>query len=98
MQQPFAVSLVVDDTVVYSANSYQNLKRTLQLAAEMMDGIPSAWMGIRYRGDLQAELQTDFRGELHEALVHANYKPLAGVRCFPLSIVTELNVCGPLFA
>lgn len=103
-QEPFSVQAFVANFTGTSERfadnlSYRPLRETLRLAAELCGGIPGAWVGIRYKGQLIAEVETDHRGELREASVHANYKRhYFGRGCYPPAVVTPLNVHGPIFA
>lgn len=76
--------------------SYHGMRKTLRLAWELAGGLPSAWVGIRRRGVLMADLETDWRGELKEANVYAERRP--GGCAYPVVKVTGLNPRGPIFA
>jgi hypothetical protein len=69
--------------------SYRPLRETLRLAYELCGGIPGAWVGIRYKGKLVADLETNHRGELSEANIHAT-TIVRGVP-YPITKVTPLN-------
>lgn len=92
---PFIVSLVVDDDVIETHHSFHNLRRTLRLAYKLIDRVPSAYVGVRYKGERIAELETNWRGELAEANVYAERR-IDGLP-YPWLRVTSLNCHGPLF-
>ncbi len=92
---PFLVKIVVEDTVVSESYSYHNFARTLCLAAEQASKIPSAYVGIWYKGKRMAELSNNWRGELAEADVTVE-KRYPGVP-YAISTITPLNPHGPIF-
>lgn len=93
----FSIRLFIDDRQIATDEACTNLRAALRTAWEIIGGIPSAWAGIRYHGDHIAELETDWRGELSEAKVHALYRRCRA-RPYPVAVVTELNPRGPIFA
>lgn len=95
---PFVVTVFAGEgpEKVIENLSYHGLAKTLRLAWELAGGIPSAWVGIRRKGKLHADLETDWRGELSEANVYAEFDP-PGSAC-PVVKVTPLNPRGPIFA
>ncbi len=87
---PFTVQAFCDDDRFADNLSFHSMRQTLRLAAELAGGVPCAWVGIRKGGKLVAELATNWRGELSEANMHADYGRYV--------VVTPLNVHGPIFA
>jgi hypothetical protein len=92
---PFIVTLVIDDIVVTTHDSFHNLRRTLRLAGELAAKIPSAYVEVRYKGKRIADVETNWRGELCEANMYAETQPCQ--LGYPWLRVTPLNVHSDIF-
>jgi hypothetical protein len=94
-QEPFVVQAFAGEDKFAHQISHHPLRRTLRLAWELVGGVPSAYVGIRYKGRLIAALETDWRGELAEVDIYAEQR-YPGVS-YPVTLVTPINPRSDIF-
>jgi hypothetical protein len=65
----FTLQAFHEDTKIVEGTCKGSLKRALRQAYAVADGVPCCWVGVRYRGQRIAEVQTNWRGEVTEVSV-----------------------------
>ena len=93
-QEPFMVTISIDETTISETKSHQPLAKTLRLVADAIKGIAGAYAGIRYKAGLIAEMETNWQGRLSEVNIRS-YQPVrAG---YEWATITPINPRADMF-